>query len=99
MGWAAASSGARRRSIPRSAPMPARRTGMIPAVESASPGLYRLLAWLSPSFPTGGFSYSHGLEAAVASGAVHNRATLEAWVGSVIAYGTGRMDADILCDA
>jgi urease accessory protein len=28
----------------------------------------RLLTWLSPAFPTGGFAYSHGLEWAVESG-------------------------------
>jgi urease accessory protein len=33
-----------------------------------SAALYRLLAWLSPSFPTGAFSYSHGLEAAAEAG-------------------------------
>ncbi|RVA71488.1 urease accessory protein UreF, partial [Mesorhizobium sp. M7A.F.Ca.CA.001.08.2.1] len=27
--------------------------------------LLRLMAWLSPAFPVGGFSYSHGLERAV----------------------------------
>ena len=29
------------------------------------PALYRLLAWSSPGYPTGAFSYSHGLEWAV----------------------------------
>jgi urease accessory protein len=68
-----------------------------PAVEQlANPGLYRLLAWLSPSFPTGAFSYSHGLEATVASGAVRDRASLECWIAAVVAHGSGRMDADIL---
>ena len=64
-----------------------------------SPGLYRLLAWLSPSFPIGAFSYSHGLEAALASGAVRDRASLETWIAMVVAHGSGRMDADILRDA
>src|SRR5260370_37539973 len=64
-----------------------------------SPGLYRLLAWLSPSFPIGAFSYSHGLEAALASGAVRDRASLEGWIAAVVAHGSGRMDADILRDA
>ena len=27
--------------------------------------LYRLMTWLSPAYPTGAFSYSHGLEYAV----------------------------------
>ncbi len=62
-------------------------------------GLYRLLAWASPAFPTGGFSYSHGLEAAAADGAVHDRATLESWIRATITYGSGRVDADILRDA
>ncbi len=29
--------------------------------------LLRLLAWLSPAFPTGAYAYSHGLEWAVES--------------------------------
>ena len=32
--------------------------------------LYRLMAWLSPSFPVGAFSYSSGLEWAVEAGDV-----------------------------
>jgi len=62
-------------------------------------GLYRLLAWLSPSFPIGAFSYSHGLEAAVENGAVHNRATLQRWIAAVLEHGGGRIDGDILRDA
>jgi urease accessory protein len=61
--------------------------------------LYRLLAWLSPSFPTGAFSYSHGLEAAAEGGAVRDRASLEAWIGAIVMQGSGRIDADILCRA
>ncbi len=84
--------------------MPGPRTAMTPIAEPvveppASPGLYRLLAWLSPSFPTGAFSYSHGLESAVASGAVRDRASLEGWIAAVVTQGSGRMDADILRDA
>jgi urease accessory protein len=61
--------------------------------------LYRLLAWLSPSFPLGAFSYSHGLEAAVAAGMVHDRATLQGWIAAIVGRGSGRIDADILRDA
>jgi urease accessory protein len=61
--------------------------------------LYRLLAWLSPSFPVGAFSYSHGLEAATANGQVCDRANLETWIAAIITQGSGRMDADILRDA
>jgi len=62
-------------------------------------GLYRLLAWASPVFPTGAFSYSHGLEAAAEDGSVHDRATLQAWIAAVVRRGSGRIDADILRDA
>ncbi len=65
----------------------------------AGAGLYRLLAWLSPGFPIGAFSYSHGLEAAVESGAVRDRGSLQAWIAAVVTQGGGRIDADILRDA
>src|SRR5579863_4615919 len=87
--------GATRRSIRKSAPMPRPR----PAMSTERAGLYRLLAWLSPSFPTGAFSYSHGLEAAAAAGVVHDRASLEGWVAAIVARGSGRIDADIVRDA
>lgn len=58
-------------------------------------GLYRLMAWLSPSFPVGGFSYSHGIEAAVAAGLVVDRDTLQAYVASAIVDGAGRSDATL----
>ena len=60
------------------------------------PLLYRLLAWLSPSFPTGGFSYSHGLEAAVDAGLVGDVATLVDYVGVALTRGAGHLDAAFL---
>src|SRR5438105_5331465 len=65
----------------------------------SSRGLYRLLAWLSPGFPIGAFSYSHGLEAAVAAGTVCDRASLQRWIAALVAHGSGRIDADTLRDA
>ncbi len=62
-------------------------------------GLYRVLAWLSPGFPIGAFSYSHGLEAETESGRVRDRASLQGWIAAVVALGGGRVDADILRDA
>ena len=61
--------------------------------------LYRVLTWLSPGFPIGAFSYSHGLEAAADQGTVHDRQTLQHWIGAVVSAGGGRMDADTLRDA
>src|SRR2546423_10367365 len=80
--------------------MPELRIAMSSSTEPrAGLAFYRLLAWLSPSFPTGAFSYSHGLEAAAAAGAVHDRTTLQSWIAAIVAQGSGRIDADILCDA
>ncbi|HEX3882508.1 MAG TPA: urease accessory UreF family protein [Stellaceae bacterium] len=66
---------------------------------TTSAGLYRLFAWLSPAFPIGAFSYSHGLEAEVEAGRVHDRATLERWITTMLRHGGGRLDADLLRDA
>jgi urease accessory protein len=80
--------------------MPGPRTAMTMTADSnASPGLYRLLAWLSPNFPIGAFSYSHGLEAVIADGAVGDAASLQRWIAALVADGGGRMDADILVEA
>jgi urease accessory protein len=54
--------------------------------------LYRLLAWLSPAYPIGAFSYSHGVETAVEEGFIKDRATLVAWLETVLGDGTGRVD-------
>jgi urease accessory protein len=54
--------------------------------------LYRLMAWLSPSFPVGAFSYSSGLEWAVEAGDLTDAASLQRWLGTVIAYGNGFCD-------
>jgi urease accessory protein len=57
------------------------------------------LAWLSPGFPIGSFAFSHGLEAAAASGAVRDRNSLQLWISAIVASGGGRIDADILHNA
>jgi urease accessory protein len=61
--------------------------------------LYRLLAWLSPAYPIGAFTYSHGLETAVEEGRVRDRADLEAWLALVLRHGGGWTDAVLLAHA
>jgi urease accessory protein len=61
--------------------------------------LYRLMAWLSPSYPVGAFSYSGGLEWAVEAGDVESAETLHAWLGIVIADGGGFCDAVLFAHA
>lgn len=53
----------------------------------------KLQSWLSPAFPIGAFSYSHGLESAIDAGVVRDRASLTAWIETLLAQGTGRIDA------
>jgi urease accessory protein len=55
-----------------------------------------LAAWLSPGYPVGSYSYSHGLEWAVETGAVAGAPALEAWVADLLAFGAGRTDAILL---
>jgi urease accessory protein len=71
-----------------------------PARQAVSPAsLQRLLAWLSPSFPVGAFSYSHGLEWAIEDGTVRTPAELETWLGDVLRHGAGRNDAILFVHA
>jgi urease accessory protein len=55
--------------------------------------LLRLMAWLSPSFPVGAFSYSHGLEYAVEAGRVTDKDMLLHWASAILSQGSGRVDA------
>jgi len=61
--------------------------------------LYRLMTWLSPSYPLGAFSYSHGLEYAVEAGFVHDRASFSDWIASAVTAGAGRSDGALLAAA
>jgi urease accessory protein len=58
--------------------------------------LLRLLTWLSPAFPTGGFAYSHGLEWVVEEGAVTDEASLTEWVGDTLQGGAFWSDLVLL---
>jgi urease accessory protein len=55
--------------------------------------LYRLMAWLSPAFPIGAFSYSSGIEWAVEAGDIKDAPTLKAWLCVMLAGGGGFCDA------
>jgi urease accessory protein len=60
---------------------------------------YRLMTWLSPAYPVGAFSYSHGLEYAVEAALVTSRATLSSWIEDCLRHGSGRSDAIIAAHA
>jgi urease accessory protein len=76
---------------------PAEEAGRLDTV--SAPTLQRLLAWLSPSFPVGAYSYSHGLEWAVEDGTVADAATLGAWLDDILRHGAGWTDAILFAHA
>jgi urease accessory protein len=55
--------------------------------------MYRLMAWLSPAFPVGAFSYSSGIEWAVEAGDIKDAETLRGWLAVMIGRGGGFCDA------
>lgn len=59
-------------------------------------GFLKLLTWLSPAFPTGGFAYSHGIEWAVETGDAKSTAGIVAWICDILEEGSGRTDAILL---
>jgi urease accessory protein len=61
--------------------------------------LLRLQSWLSPAFPTGSYSYSHGLEWAVEAGHVRDRKSLVDWLEADLCYGSGRNEAIFFSEA
>ncbi len=67
--------------------------------ELASSALYRLMAWLSPAYPVGAFSYSSGIEWAVEAGDITDAASLRAWLVAMLADGSGFCDAVLFAQA
>src|SRR3974390_651089 len=51
--------------------------------------LYRLMAWLSPAYPVGAFSYSSGLEWAIEAGDIGSAGELRARVAAMVREGSG----------
>lgn len=58
--------------------------------------VYRLMTWLSPAFPVGGYSYSHGLETAIDQGQVRDADGLCTWIEGIVAFGSLHVDAVLL---
>lgn len=92
---------------PKSRRRAAKHTDAVEAVARLAPGrgeaensetaaLYRLMTWLSPSFPVGAFSYSSGLEWAIEAGDIVDAASLRNWLAAVLTDGSGFCDAVFL---
>jgi urease accessory protein len=82
-----------RKTSPRVPPPPQGRRNEAAASLKADAALYRLMAWLSPSFPVGAFSYSGGIEWAVEAGDIRDAATLTDWLSLMMSDGAGYCDA------
>jgi urease accessory protein len=61
--------------------------------------LLRQQSWLSPAFPTGSYSYSHGIEWAVEAGHIDDRKSLVDWLEADLCYGSGRNEAIFFIEA
>lgn len=73
----------------------AEETGPVPAGDA----FVKLMTWLSPAFPVGAFTYSHGLEWAIEDGTVTRADALAEWIGAILRHGAGRADGILLAHA
>ena len=67
--------------------------------EDEAAALYRLMTWLSPSFPVGAFAYSSGIEWAVEAGDITDAASLRGWLAAMLTDGSGFCDAVFLAQS
>lgn len=68
----------------------------MPTMSAPDLALTRLFQLISPGLPTGSFSYSQGLEWAVAEAWVYDRPSLGVWLSEVMRQGLGMVDLPIL---
>jgi urease accessory protein len=73
-------------------------TGMVMDTDRHA-ALLTLAQWMSPAYPVGAYSYSHGLEWAVECADVADAATFQIWLTDVLMRGGGRNDAILLAAA
>jgi len=66
--------------------------------ESETAALYRLMTWLSPSFPVGAFSYSSGIEWAIEAGDIADPLSLSQWLEAMLVDGPGFCDGVFLAE-
>ena len=83
---------------------PADKADVAPALAAFMPmtghtTLFRLMTWLSPTFPIGAFAYSSGLEWAIESGDISDAPTLQDWLAAMICNGPGFNDGICLAEA
>ncbi|MFN3200219.1 MAG: urease accessory protein UreF [Bradymonadia bacterium] len=67
-------------------------------IELSSHTLYALLTWMSPGYPVGAYTYSHGVEWAVEQGEITDGPSLQAWIEVLLRHGGGHVDAVMLSE-
>ncbi|MGN6470278.1 MAG: urease accessory protein UreF [Rhizobiaceae bacterium] len=75
------------------------RTGITTMTEMSESALLRLMTWLSPAFPVGAFSYSHGIERAIEEGLIGERESLVGWLRELLVRGSAWNDAVLLAES
>ena len=77
------------------------REGLTPPLQASGSQAFQhlLFVWLSPSFPVGGYAYSHGLEMAANRGFVKSRIDLQGWISDLVTLGSLRSDLILLAAA
>jgi len=63
-----------------------------------APELLKLLTFLSPAFPVGAFSYSHGLEWRIDCGAIRGAEALRVWLVDLLEVGSAWNDAVLFAE-
>ena len=71
----------------------------IPMTTPTDSQVLKLAQWLSPAYPVGAFSYSHGLEWAVEASDVSGADSFRDWLEDVLRHGAGRSDVIFLSAA
>jgi len=84
---------------PRSRRKPAAPPSVVSSELGEDKALFRLMTWLSPSFPVGAFAYSSGSEWAVEAGDIVDAASLRDWLAVMLGDGAGFCDAVLLAHA
>ena len=61
--------------------------------------LLKLMTFLSPAFPVGAFSYSHGLEQAIDSDVIRSAEALKSWLVDLLMCGSAWSDVVVFAEA
>ncbi|MCR9214983.1 MAG: urease accessory protein UreF [Proteobacteria bacterium] len=71
-------------------------TAKLTAILMDSQDLFDLMSWMSPSYPVGAYTYSHGIEYAVEADLISGLDNLVPWIEDILAFGSGLSDCILL---